>query len=95
MRIVSDSMWKAGVSSVQHTLAKGGLRVALLRVLRLPFLLLLPALALPGKEDFQSQKLLLLLVFALGLGMGSERLTNQVLLLLLVVHRNLTLPSLL
>ena len=46
---------------------------------------LLPAMVLPGKEDFQSLVMLLLLVLAPELGMNSRRLTFMLLLLLMVV----------
>ena len=46
---------------------------------------LLPAKVLPGKEDFQSPIMLLLLVLAPGVGVNSRWLLCRILLLVLVV----------
>ena len=81
--------------SVQNTRPKGGLRVTLWRGALLLPLLPLPGLVPFGKEDFQPQGMLLLLVFALGLGKRGLRLRALLTLLLLVVLWVLALLSLL
>ena len=84
----------AGIMSVQNTRPEGGFRVTLWRGALLLPLLPLPGLVPLGKEDVQPQGMLLLLVFALGLGKRGLRLRALLTLLLLVVLWVLALLSL-